>query len=96
MNQSQNESVPSQKLQPLLNRLTIIEDDPDKKTKGGILIPTGIERSTATGVIVAMGGQVLEAVEGAQCVFNPDMATRIEVDGQDYVIIKESEIFAML
>lgn len=82
-------------LQPLLDRLIIIEEKEPGKTETGLLIPEGVKKDYAIGRIISKGGYVKEAEVDAQCAFDHNQSTRIVVDWQEYVIVKEMNVFAI-
>ena len=93
------------KIRPLHDRLVVFRVEDEKKTKGGIVIPDTATEKPIRGKVIAVGtGKVLEngqvralAVKvGDVVMFGKYAGTEITVDGQDYLIMKESDIFAVL
>ncbi|AVJ24339.1 MULTISPECIES: co-chaperone GroES [Pseudomonas] len=94
------------KLRPLHDRVVIRRSEEEKKTAGGIVLPGSAAEKANHGVIVAAGpGKTLEngdvralAVKvGDKVVFGPYSGSNtVKVDGEDLLVMGESEILAIL
>ena len=94
------------KLRPLHDRVVIRRSEEEKKTAGGIVLPGSAAEKANHGVIVAAGpGKTLEngdvralAVKvGDKVVFGPYSGNNtIKVDGEDLLVMSESEILAVV
>ena len=94
------------KLRPLHDRVVIRRSEEEKKTAGGIVLPGSAAEKANHGVIVAAGpGKTLEngdvralAVKvGDKVVFGPYSGSNtVKVDGEDLLVIGESEILAVV
>lgn len=94
------------KLRPLHDRVVIRRSEEEKKTAGGIVLPGSAAEKANHGVILAAGpgktlenGQVRElAVKvGDKVVFGPYSGSNtVKVDGEDLLVIGESEILAVV
>lgn len=96
----------SKKVRPLNDRVLVKEhaDDKEKKTASGIIVPVGSseERSSKTGEVVAVGpGRVdngkIVAVNvkvGDKIIFQ--WGDKIRVDTNEYYMVRESEILAVI
>lgn len=80
-----------------------IEEEP--KTKGGIVLPDTAKEKPQKGKVIAVGtGRVLEngqrvpleVKEGDIVVFAKYGGTEIEIDGEEYVILSERDLLAVL
>jgi chaperonin GroES len=75
-----------------------IEDD--KITKSGIIIPDTVKESPTKGVIVSVGDGIdnipLSVVVGDKVMFSKYDGTNITIDDEEYIIIKEENIFMVL
>jgi chaperonin GroES len=91
-------------LNPLGDRLIVLPLEEEQTTSGGIVLPdTAIERPQR-GTVVAAGpgersretGEVIpmNVAEGDTIVFSKYGGTEIRVDGEDYLILRESDVLA--
>ena len=94
------------KLRPLHDRVVIRRSEEEKKTAGGIVLPGSAAEKANSGEILAVGtGRVLENGEvralsvkvGDKVVFGPYSGSNtVKVDGEDLLVIGESEILAVI
>ena len=93
------------KLKPLLDRVVIKRVEEENKTAGGIIIPDTAKEKPSQGVIVSVGpGGRDEAGHeipmtlkvGDRVLFGKWSGTEIKIEGEDLVIMKESEVFGIL
>ena len=93
------------KVKPLNDRVLVKRTEELTVTKGGILIPDTAKEKPIEGKIVAVGpgkmseqGQrmTLQVKEGDKVLFGKYSGTEIKIDDQDYVIMREEEILAVL
>ena len=93
------------KLKPLADRVVIRPMEAEEKTKGGIILPDTAKEKPIEGTIVAVGqgkvaddGKVikLEVKEGDKVLYGKYSGTEVTVDGEDYLIMRESDIFAIV
>ena len=92
-------------IKPLGDRVVILPAEADTKTKSGIVIPDTSKEKPQKGKVVAVGsgklldnGQrsVMEVKEGDNVIFNKYSGTEVKVDDVDYLVIRESDILAIL
>lgn len=92
-------------LQPLGDRVVITIEKQEEKTRGGILLPDSAKEKPQIGKVVAVGtGRVLDngsrvAVEvktGDRVVYSKYGGTELKLDGEEYVILSERDILAVL
>ncbi|WP_062532744.1 co-chaperone GroES [Jeotgalibaca dankookensis] len=92
-------------LKPLANRVIIEVNKEEEKTVGGIVLPSSAKEKSQTGVIVAVGeglvtdqGTKIEmtVTVGDQVLFEKYAGTEITYDGKDYLVVKESDIVAIV
>ena len=95
----------SKMIRPLNDRVLIKRLEAEQKTAGGILIPDNAKEKPAEGLVVAVGnGKVLEngdrvylsVKEGDKVLFGKWSGSEVKVSGQDYVLMKEDEILAVV
>ena len=93
------------KLRPLNDKLVLKRLEAEEKTKGGIVLPDTAKEKPKEGVVVAVGsGKLLENGERAQVqvkendrvIFSSYAGTEVKVDGEEFLIVDESEILAVL
>ena len=94
------------KLRPLHDRVVIRRSEEEKKTAGGIVLPGSAAEKPNQGEVLAVGpGKALENGEvrplsvkvGDKVVFGPYSGSNtVKVDGEDLLVIGESEILAVI
>ena len=93
------------KFRPLHDRVVVKRIDAEEKTKGGIIIPDSAKEKPAEGEIVAAGsgaraedGKItpLDVQVGDRVLFGKWSGTEVKVDGEDLLIMKESDILGVL
>ncbi|MET3926525.1 co-chaperone GroES [Devosia sp. 2618] len=90
---------------PLHDRVVVRRLDSEEKTKGGIIIPDTAKEKPSEGVIVSVGpgarddsGKVtaLDVKAGDRVLFGKWSGTEVKVDGEDLLIMKESDIMGIV
>ncbi|SER72779.1 chaperonin GroES [Tranquillimonas rosea] len=90
---------------PLHDRVLVRRVESDEKTKGGLIIPDSAKEKPAEGEIVATGegarkdsGDLIamSVKEGDKVLFGKWSGTEITLDGEEYLIMKESDILGVL
>ncbi len=93
------------KFRPLHDRVVIRRLEAEEKSKGGIIIPDTVKEKPQEGEVVAVGpgardesGKIvpLELKVGERVLFGKWSGTEVKVDGQDLLIMKESDIMGVL
>jgi chaperonin GroES len=93
------------KFRPLHDRVVVKRSEPITKTAGGIIVPDSAADKPQEGEVVATGtgardetGKVvpLDVKAGDKIVFSKWSGTEITVDGQEYLVMKESDIIGVL
>jgi chaperonin GroES len=93
------------KFRPLHDRVVIRRLEAEEKSKGGIIIPDTVKEKPQEGEVVAVGpgardesGRIvaLELKAGERVLFGKWSGTEVKVDGQDLLIMKESDIMGVL
>ena len=93
------------KFKPLHDRVVVERLDSDEKTAGGIIIPDSAQEKPMQGKILAVGSgarddsgkiQPLDVKEGDTILFGKWSGTEVKLDGQDLLIMKESDIMGIL
>ncbi|HNW97066.1 MAG TPA: co-chaperone GroES [Bacteroidales bacterium] len=87
-------------IKPLADRVLVEPAAAESKTAGGIIIPDTAKEKPQKGTIVAVGpGKKDEPVTvkvGDSVLYGKYAGTEITVDGKDYLIMKESDIYAIV
>jgi len=92
-------------LKPLGDRVIIEQSEADEMSKGGILIPEKAKEKPTKGKILAVGpgkttddGKVITPTVkvGDQVLYSKYAGTEVKVDGEERIIIQESEILAII
>jgi chaperonin GroES len=90
---------------PLHDRVVVKRIDADEKTKGGIIIPDSAKEKPSQGQIVAVGpggrdeaGKLIpiDLKVGNKVLFGKWSGTEVKLDGEDLLIMKESDIMGVL
>src|SRR5689334_25396319 len=93
------------KFRPLHDRVVVQRVDAEEKTKGGIIIPDTAKEKPQEGRVIAVGPgardesgklQPLDVKEGDRILFGKWSGTEIKLDGEDHLIMKESDIMGVL
>ena len=93
------------KFRPLHDRVVVRRIDADQKTAGGIIIPETAQEKPMQGEIVAVGpgardeaGKVvaLDVKAGDVVIFGKWSGTEVKIDGEDLLIMKESDIMGVV
>jgi chaperonin GroES len=92
-------------IKPLHDRVVIKPLDQETKTKGGIIIPDTAKEKPQEGKVIAAGPgardangkrQPLGVKVGDKVLYGKWSGTEVKVDGQDVVVMKESDLFGIV
>ena len=90
---------------PLGDRVLVTRVEEESKTKGGIIIPDTAKEKPQEGEVVSVGpgarddqGKVnaLELKAGDRILFGKWSGTEVKIDGEDLIIMKESDVLGVL
>jgi chaperonin GroES len=90
---------------PLHDRVVVRRLDSEEKTKGGIIIPDTAKEKPSEGVVVAVGpgardetGKIvaLDVKAGDRILFGKWSGTEVKLDGEELLIMKESDIMGVI
>ncbi|WP_417410841.1 co-chaperone GroES [Hoeflea sp.] len=93
------------KFRPLHDRVVVRRVESEEKTKGGIIIPDTAKEKPQEGEIIAVGsgnrdeaGKLvpLDVKAGDRVLFGKWSGTEIKLDGEDLLIMKESDVMGVL
>ncbi len=91
-------------IQPLGDRVVVRPKPAEEKTDSGLYIPDSAQEKPQKGTIVAIGpGRVedgtkidLTVSEGDQVLYGKYSGTEVTLDGDDYLIMRETDIFGII
>jgi len=90
---------------PLHDRVLVRRTESDEKTSGGLIIPDSAKEKPAEGVVVACGEGArdedgdrikMDVSEGDSILFGKWSGTEVTVDGEELLIMKESDILGII
>jgi chaperonin GroES len=93
------------KFRPLHDRVVVRRVEQDDKTAGGIIIPDTAKEKPMEGEVIAVGpgarsedGQIhpLDVKAGDRILFGKWSGTEVKLDGEEYIIMKESDVMGIL
>jgi len=93
------------KFRPLHDRVVVRRVESEAKTAGGIIIPDTAKEKPQEGEVIAVGpggrdeaGKLipLDVKAGDRILFGKWSGTEVKIDGQDYLIMKESDVMGIL
>jgi chaperonin GroES len=93
------------KFRPLHDRIVIRRIEEEEKTKGGIIIPDTAKEKPQEGEVIAVGpgardesGKLvpLDVKVGDRVLFGKWGGTEVKIDGQDLLIMKESDVMGVI
>jgi chaperonin GroES len=93
------------KFRPLHDRIVVRRINAEEKTKGGIIIPDSAQEKPSQGEIVAVGpggrdesGKLIpiDLKVGNTVLFGKWSGTEVKLDGEDLLIMKESDVMGVI
>ena len=93
------------KIRPLQDRVIVKRVQEEEKTKGGIIIPDTAKEKPSQGEVIAVGpggrddnGELIaiDLKAGDRVLFGKWSGTEVKIDGQELLIMKESDIMGIL
>ena len=93
------------KFKPLHDRVLIEVLDSSEKTAGGIIIPDSAQEKPAEGEVVSVGNGAIDekgnrmpmdVKEGDRILFGKWSGTEVKINGEDMLIMKESDILGIM
>ena len=88
------------KIKPLADRVVIQANEAEEKTTSGIIIPDTAQEKPQKGTVVAVGmgkpDEPLTVKAGDTVLYGKYAGTEVSIDGDDYLIMRESDIFAVV
>jgi chaperonin GroES len=102
---SYKEALAMKKFRPLHDRVVVKRIEADSKTKSGIIIPDSAQEKPSEGEVIAVGsggrdesGKLIpiDVKVGDRILFGKWSGTEVKIDGQDLLIMKESDIMGII
>ena len=88
------------KIKPLADRVLVEPAPAEEKTAAGIIIPDTAKEKPQKGVVVAVGpgkkDEPMTVSTGDNVLYGKYAGTEITIDGKEYLIMRESDIFAII
>lgn len=93
------------KVRPTQDRVLVTRINPEEKTKGGIIIPDTAKDKPMEGTVVAVGAgsygesgerRPVDVKAGDRVLFGKYSGTEIKIDGEEHLILRESDILAVV
>ncbi|SUO98638.1 co-chaperone GroES [Suttonella indologenes] len=93
------------KLRPLHDRVIVKRQEEEKTSAGGIVLPGSATEKPSQGEVIAVGEgkaldngqkQAMNVKVGDKILFGKYSGSEVKVDGEDYIIMREDEIFAII
>ena len=93
------------KFRPLHDRVVVKRIDAEEKTKGGIIIPDTAKEKPQEGEVIAVGpgarnedGEIvpLDVKAGDRVLFGKWSGTEVRIDGEELLIMKESDLLGII
>ena len=87
-------------MRPINDRVVVKPAPAEEKTKGGIIIPDTAKEKPQRGEVVAVGpgkdGNLMTVQVGDTVLYGKYAGTEIQIEGQDLLIMRESDILAIV
>jgi chaperonin GroES len=92
--------IMSVKITPLADRVLVEPAAAEEKTASGIIIPDTAKEKPQKGTVVAVGpgkkDETTTVKVGNTVLYGKYSGTEVQVDGKDYLIMRESDIYAIV
>jgi chaperonin GroES len=92
-------------IKPLHDRVIVKRKDPENKTSSGIIIPDTAKEKPQEGKVIATGSGIrkedgsllpLDVKKGDLILFGKYAGAEIQIEGEDYLMMKEEDILAVI
>jgi len=93
------------RIQPLGDRVIVKPEEVEERTKGGIILPDTAKEKPIEGTVIAVGGgkhaddgKLIEMTvkAGDKVLYGKYSGTEVSIDGDEYLIMRESDIFGII
>jgi chaperonin GroES len=87
-------------VRPLADRVVVESAPAETKTSGGIIIPDTAKEKPMRGKVIAVGNgkpdEPMTVKVGDSVLYGKYAGTELQIDGKDYLIMRESDIYAII
>ena len=92
------------RIKPLFDKVVIMVNDADEKTKSGIVLPSAAQEKQQVATVLAVGeGGIIDGKEvtmqvkvGDKVLFSKYAGSEFKLDGEEVVIIRQNDILAVI
>jgi chaperonin GroES len=88
------------KVKPIADRVLVEPSAAEEKTAGGLYIPDSAKEKPQRGVVVAVGDgkkdEPMTVKTGDTVLYGKYAGTEVTIEGKDYLIMRESDLFAII
>jgi chaperonin GroES len=104
MARKKTSKTPSLRLRPLGDKVVVRSEEEEERTPGGIILPDSAKKKPTEGTIIAIGtgkkteeGKTipLSVKVGDKVIYSKYGGTEITIDGEEYLILDEDQIYAI-
>jgi chaperonin GroES len=86
----------SAKIQPLTEYVLASQEEAETKTSSGLYLPEKAAEKPKIAKVIAVGRKVKEVQEGDRIIYGGYSHSDIKIDGKEYILIKEEDIYATI
>lgn len=83
-------------IKPLKDRIVVKLFEEEEKTKGGLFLPDTMKEKQNKGTVIVIGKDVVEIKVDDNVIFGKYTGVEITYEGYDYLLMRESDVFAIL
>ena len=91
-------------IKPLFDKIVLQPCEAEEKTKSGFILPSAAQEKQSTGKVLAVGpGGIIDGKEitmqvsvGDTVLYSKYAGNEFKLDGENYIIIKQSDVLAIL
>ena len=83
-------------LKPLADHVIVKRLEAEEKTASGIVLPDSAKEKPEQGEVFAVGKDVKEVKKNDKVIFSKYSPSEIKIEGEEYLIVKEEEILAIV
>ncbi len=84
------------KFKPLKDRVFVKYTEEGERTPGGLYIPDSAKEKPQKGLVEAVGSEVKEVKVGNTILFDKYSGSKVNIDSNEYLIIKEEDILGIV
>ena len=86
----------SSPIRPMAHFVVAVKEKKPSKTASGILLPESAQEKSEAAKVIAVGSSVKEVETGQNVVYKNYAATTVKLDKEEYLIIKDEDILALV